>query len=61
MLRVGEGIFLPRAWHSDAGEEDWRDVPMVWWHAYKMRQTRRREAYLDWWWSLPCLTQLEAV
>lgn len=110
MLRLGEGIFLPRAWHNSSEEslEDWRDVPMVWWHAYKMRvslqdasssqtsqlellymiiyityitrgmrrggrsltyaccptpmqEVHRREAFLDWWWSLPCLAELDAI
>ena len=60
MLRVGEGIFLPLEWHDDSGEEDWRNQTLTWWHAYKMQEVHRRQAFLEWWWALPCFNRPQA-
>ena len=59
MLRIGEGIFVPQAWHGDSGAEDWKEA-LTWWHAYKMQEAHRRQVFLEWWWALPCFNGPQA-
>ena len=55
LLRHGDGIYLPESWLPEPDTGNWTGTPLTWMHAYKSGNTTRREAFMQWWCSLPCL------
>jgi hypothetical protein len=58
LLSHSDGLYLPQNWVVEPDEDGLKSRRLTWMHAYKMHAADRRQAWLDWWWSLPCLNQL---